>query len=143
MTDTVEIRKRVRRAIEQAKREAVARRQGAAAAAQAATTVLTTIATPLCKTIASALKAEGYPFHASTPAGTVRLSSETVADDYVELTLDTTRHPPALMGHVSRAWGNRILVEEHVVTKGRQIGDLSEEELLDFLLKELLPFIER
>lgn len=143
MPDTVEIRRRVQRAIEQAKHGAVTRRQDAAAAAQAAATVLTAIATPLCRTIASVLKAEGYPFHVSTPAGTVRLSSETAANDYVELALDATRHPPALMGHVSRAWGNRVLVEEHVITKGLQIGNLSEEELLDFLLKQILPFVER
>ena len=50
-----------------------------------------TIAVPLFRQVANALKADGYAFTVFTPSGSVRLMSDRVADDYIELTLDTVR----------------------------------------------------
>ena len=66
--------------------------------------------------------------------------SDRAAEDYIELTLDTTENPPRVMGQISRTRGRRVIDAE------RPIGApdaLSEEQLLDFLLKELEVFVER
>ena len=141
--DTAEICRRLRHTIEQARRAATTRRQRATAVEQAGAAVLSDIAAPLFRTVVSALKAEGYSFRVSTPPGAVQLSSETSADDFIELALDTTRDPPALMGRVCRAWGSRVIATERVVKEDPGLDAVSEEDVLDFLLRELTPFVER
>ncbi len=140
---TADIRRRVTRTIAEARVAAAARRRRAASAEAAADAILSGVAAPLCKTIVAALKAEGLKFRLSTPPGAVRISSETSGDDYIELALDATRTPPALMGRVGRAWGRRVLADEQVVAEDPAIGELDEETLLEFVLGALAPFVER
>ena len=141
--EKTEIYRRLRHVVEQARRDATARRQRATAAEQAGTTVLSDIAAPLFRSVVSALKTEGYSFRVSTPPGAVQLSSETSTDDVIELVLDTTRDPPALMGRIRRVWGSRVIATECVVKEEPGLDTVSEEEVLDFLLRELTPFVER
>ena len=141
--ETADIQKRVRRMIEESQRAAAERRTRAASAERDGTSVLTETVTPVMKTIAAALKAEGYPFRVLTPVGSVRLVSEASAEDFVELMLDTRRDPPALVGRVSHGWGRRVLVEEQVVREDAAIAGLTEDDALEFALGQLRRFVER
>jgi hypothetical protein len=97
---------------------------------------------PLIRQIANVLRTEAYPFSVSTPSGSVRLTSDKHAEDFIEIVLDTASHPPRVMGHTSRTLGRRGVDAERVVASGDPAA-ISEEELLAFLLEELEPFVER
>ena len=99
-------------------------------------------AVPLFKQVAQALKASGYAFTVFTPGGSVKLMSDKSPEDYVEMSLDTTGDMPAVMGHVSRTRGHRVIESELPIAQ-KSVGDLTEEDVLEFLLKELAPFVER
>ena len=103
--DTGDVRRRVRRTIDEARARATERRRDTAAAEVDGGRVLRAVATPLFRTVASALKAEGYRFGVETPAGAVRLSPGGASEDVIELALDTARVPPALMGRTAYARG--------------------------------------
>jgi len=78
-----EVRRQLRHAIDRAKARAQQRRQVAAEADRAYATFLEEIAAPIVRTLANALKAEGYPFTVSTPTGGLRLASDRGRDDYI------------------------------------------------------------
>ena len=141
--DTGEVRRRVRRTIDDARARAQRRRQAVAAAEEDGHKALRVVATPLFRTVASALKAEGYRFAVETPAGAVRLSPGGASEDVIEIALDTTRDPPALIGRTAYARGRRLLSDERVVAEHPALGDLAPEALLDFVLSALAPMVER
>ena len=138
-----DIRKRVRRTIAEARRAAAERREQVAAAEQDGARVLADVAAPLFTVLAAALRSEGYRFQVLTPAGAVRLVAESSADDFLEVTLDTQRDPPALVARVSRTWGRRVLVDETTLREAADIGSLTAEDLLEFSLAQLAPFLGR
>ena len=90
----------------------------------------------------SALKASGYPFAVMTPGGSVRLTSEKTADDYIELSLDTAGEEPVVMGHSRHSRGRRVRETERPIGSG-PVGALTEEHVLNFLMFELEPFVEK
>jgi hypothetical protein len=137
-----EVRRRVGEAIERARRTAAERRARADEAAREYSTFLDHIAVPLFRQVANVLKAQGYPFSVFTPSGSVRLMSEKSSEDYIELTLDTTGDEPQVIGHSSRARGRRVVETERPVGDG-PVRNLTEEQALGFLLKELEPFVEK
>ena len=141
--DTGEVRRRVRRTIDDARARAQRRRQAVAAAEADGDKALRVVATPLFRTVASALKAEGYRFAVETPAGAVRLSPGGASEDVIEIALDANRDPPALMGRTAYARGRRLLSDERVVAEHPALGDLAQEALLDFVLSALAPMVER
>ncbi len=98
---------------------------------------------PVFHVFASALVAEGHRFKVHTPAGTVRLASEFSADDYIELALDTTADPPAVTGRTSRGRGRRVVASERPLNEHVPVAQLSEEDVLTFLVSEITPFVER
>jgi len=140
--ETGDVRKRLQRTIERARRGAADRRARNDEATRAFTELLDHVAVPLFKQIANVLKIEGYPFSVFTPSASVRLMSDKSADDYIELTLDTSDRDPRVMAHTSRSRGRRVVDAEQVVGTGPP-ETLTEEELFAFLLKELEPFVER
>jgi hypothetical protein len=99
------------------------------------------VAVPLFHQVARALKAEGHTFNVFTPSGGVRLMSERAAEDYIELLLDTAGEPQ-VVGHSSRIRGRRVLETERPIGDG-PIRSLTDEQVLEYLLKELEPFVER
>ena len=134
------VRRRLTETIERAKKQAADRRGRSDEAARDFEVFLQKVAVPLFRQIANALKADGYAFTVFTPSGSVRLMSDRVAEDYIELTLDAAANPPQVVGQISRTRGRRVIDAE------RAIGapdTLMEEQLFDFLLKELEPFVER
>ena len=141
--DTGDIRRRVRRTIDDARARAQERRRDVAAAEADGGRALRVVAAPLFRTVASALKAEGYRFAVETPAGAVRLSPGGASEDVIELALDTAREPPALVGRTAYVRGRRMLSDERVVAEHPALGDLGAEDLLDFVVSALAPLVER
>jgi hypothetical protein len=134
------VRKRLSETIDRAKRQAAERRGRSDQAAREFEVFLQKIAVPLFRQVANALKAEGYPFTVFTPSGSVRLMSDRSSSDYVELTLDTAQNPPCVIGEVRRERGRQVLDTEHTIGTP---DTLTEEQLLDFLLRELEAFVGR
>jgi hypothetical protein len=135
-----DVRRRLTDTIERAKKRAAERRGRGDQAQRDFELFLQKTAVPLFKQIAGALKADGYAFTVFTPSGSVRLMSDRTADDFIELSLDTTDDPPRVMAHVSRTRGRRVIDAERPVGAPES---LTEEDLLLFLLKELEAFVER
>ena len=140
--ETSAVRNRVNQIIDAAKRAAAERRARNDDAARAYSRFLDSVAIPLFRQLAGALKASTYNFTVFTPSGSVRLMSDKAAEDYIELSLDTSGDEPAVMGHTSRARGRRVVEAERPIAN-KAVADLTEDDLLDYLLKEITPFVER
>lgn len=138
-----DIRQRLQQAIARARQSAVDRRTRADAAGIAYETFLTRVARPLVKQVANALTAEGHRFAAFTPASGVRLASERSSEDFVELELDVSSDRAALIGRTSRGRGGRKITSERVLCAAEDIDRFGEDDLLDFLLMEIGPLVER
>ena len=138
-----EVRKQLKHAIDRAKARAQRKRNAAAEAERAYATFLEEIATPTTRMLANALKAEGYPFTVSTPAGGLRLASDRGRDDYIELTLDGSDDKPTVVGRVRRTRGSRTLEDERPIKAGAAPQDLTEGDVLSFLVGALEPWLER
>ena len=143
------------------------RREHVAAAETEGHAVLDGLVSPLCKKVAAVLAAEGHPFEVSTPVGAVRLSRGATREEFVEIVLDTSRNPPALVGRAAwvrdrrvrqaaeprpgrrrrgqsarvRGWRGRQ--EEHVIAEHPDLGGLTAEQVLDYLLATMAPLVER
>lgn len=140
--ETSLVRQRVTETIERSKRAAAERRVRNDEASRAYQPFLERIAVPMFRQVASVLKASGYGFGIFTPSGSVRLMSERTAEDFIELALDTSGDQPVVMGHTSRARGRRVIDSERPVG-GPAIAEITDVQVLDFLLRELEPFVER
>jgi hypothetical protein len=138
--ETSDVRKRVNQTIERAKRQAAERRARGDDATRAFETFLSTIAVPLFRQVANILRSDGYLFNVFTPSGSVRLMSDRAAEDFIELSLDTSGDRPHVVGHASRSRGRRVLESERAIGEP---GELTEEAVLEFVLKELEAFVER
>ncbi len=136
------LRKRLTDTIDEARRTATARRQRAEEASRAYGTFLDATAIPLFRQVANVLKASGYPFVVSTPSGAVRMMSEKTADDYIELSLDASGDEPIVLGTSRRSRGRRVVENERAIAE-LSVAHLTEDHVLDYLLKELEPFVER
>jgi hypothetical protein len=135
--DLPEVRRRVRAAIEQARRDATARRERSDAASRAYDEFLTTRAVPLFHQLAAALVAEGHRYKVFTPSGSVRLASERSGDEFVELTLDSSVDPPVVLGRTSHGRGRHAVTHERPIRDGAAVTDLSDDDLVNFALTEL------
>lgn len=142
MVDVSEIRRRVRLTIEHARREAARQRAERERAAGDYRRFLEQVAEPVARVVVATLKAEGYPFHLATPAGSVRIESERTRDDFIEFALDTSR-APTVVGRVSRSRGREVVAAERPVRAGAAVAELTAEDVLQFILDELGPFVER
>jgi hypothetical protein len=138
-----DVRRRLRGAIEEARRRSAERRARADEASRTWERILPEIAAPAFHTLAGALVGEGHRFKVTTPGEAVRLSPERSAEEFVELSLDSQRDAPALMLRSTRGRGRRMVSSERIVREGPQIEGLTQEDLVDVLLDELIPFIER
>ena len=137
-----DVRRRVTETVDRAKRAASERRARTDEASREYAAFLETIAVPLVRQVANALKVQGFPFGVYTPSGSVRLASDRSADDYIELTLDTSGEEPVILGHSCRARGRRIVERERPIGSGH-VRDVTEEQVLGFLLEELEPLVEK
>ena len=138
-----EVRRRLRAAIEQARRQAAIRRERNDTAASEYQQFLTARAVPVFNTLAAALTSEGHRFQVSTPGDTVRLYAEFSQDDLIELALDTSGDKPVLVLRTNRGRGRRQVSTERVVRDAASISSITDEEVLDAVLSEIEPFVER
>lgn len=138
-----EVRRQLMHAIDRAKARAQQRRQRAADAERAYAAFLEDIATPTTRMLANALKAEGYQFTVSTPSGGLRLASDRGRDDYVEFALDNAGEPATVIGRRRHTRGSRTLEDERPVKVGAMPQDVSDADVLAFLVDALEPWLER
>jgi hypothetical protein len=130
-------------AVELAKKNAAAKRARSDEAQKAYDQFLEHIAVPTVQQFASALAGEGHMFNVATPAGSVRMTSTSSADDYIEFMLDASQDPPEVIGRVNRGRGRRVVTTERPIRERTAISDLNEEDVVTFLLQEITPFVAR
>ena len=126
-----------------ARERARQRRQKSDEAERAYVTFLDSVAAPLARQIVNALRAEGYSFTLSTPGRGLRLSLDAGRDDFVELALVTDVDKPHVVGRIRRTRGSRTFDEERPVKQDAGPEDVTEDELLEFLLGTLEPWLAR
>ena len=141
MADVAVVRKRVKTAIEQARRDQAERRGRVADAAKTYDAFLESAAIPVFKMFANILKSEGLHFEVMTPAGGVRLQSERQRDDSIELELDTTADPPQPLVTVTRVRGSRIIQSDRTIKGSNPLVLLTEDDVTEMLLEELRPWL--
>jgi hypothetical protein len=142
--DVSDLRKRILRALEDARKDAGARRAASDQAAAAYEQFLTAVAMPLFRQAATVLRAEGHPFSANTPAGSVRLVSDQHAVDFLEFELDTSRPQAQVIGRTSFSQGRRgITVDERPIAPGKAIEELTEDDVSRFLVSEIRRLVTR
>lgn len=141
--DAGEVQKRLRAALAEARREAAARRARSDDATRHYETFLETHAVPVFRHMAAALTGEGHPFKVMTPSGAVRISPERSPDEFIELSLDSSYDPPQVIVHVVRGRGRRTIETETPLRERTPIQDLTSEHVLEALLREAVPFVQR
>ncbi len=141
MADVAVVRKRVKTAIEQARREQAERRGRVTEATKAYDGFLEDAAIPVFKMFANILKSEGLHFEVMTPAGGVRLQSERQRDDCIEMELDTTADPPQPLVTITRVRGSRIVRSDRCIKGSTSLVQLAEEDVIEMLLEELRPWL--
>lgn len=141
--ESADVRKRIIETIARAKREAGERRQRNAEAEAAYARFLEQAAVPTFRQVVAVLKAEGHSFIVNTPGGGVRLASERSADDFVELTLDTTGREPQVLATIRRAKGRETVAEERPLKPGVRVEHLTDRDVLDLLAEALQIFLEK
>lgn len=137
------VSRRLKIAMETARGRAQARRQRTAEADKAFTVFLETVAAPVTRQMANALKVEGLAFTVGTPGGGLRLSADRGRDDFVEFALDTSGDEPQVMGRVRVTRGSRTIDDAAPIKAGAFPSDVTEEDVLDFLLRAVEPWLER
>jgi hypothetical protein len=138
-----EVRRQLKLAIDRAKARAQQKRQNVAEAERAYAAFLEDVATPTTRMLANALKAEGYLFTVSTPSGSLRLASDRGRDDYIELALDASGDTPTVVGRVRHTRGSRTLEDERPIKPGAAPQDVTQADVLSFLVNALDPWLER
>ncbi len=141
MVEVADVRRRFRARIEHAKRAAESHRVEVDRARRDYDAFIKAVATPVFRMVASVLSAEGYPFKVFTPGGGLRLASAKSREDYVELDLDTELRPPQIIGRANRSRGGRVLTVERPVKEGRGVHEVTDEDLIAFLLDEIEPLL--
>jgi hypothetical protein len=137
------VRKRVVEALQARRAQDQQRRSRNADAERDFTTFLDLVAAPLARQVAGALKAEGYSLTVFTPGRGLRIALEKGRDDFVDLLLDTEGDRPQVIGRISYTRGSRTVVEDAVVKDGTGPEALTEEIVLEFLLRALAPLLSR
>lgn len=138
-----DVRRRLRGAMEEAKKRAAERRERANEASRNYDEFLTKAAVPAFHAVAQAMVGEGHRYKVLTPGRAVRLVAEFSPDDFIELVLDTERDHPSLVFHTSRGRGRRSVTAERAIFEGRSIAEIGEDDVVDALLGEIVPFVER
>jgi hypothetical protein len=130
-------------AIEAARTRAQARRTAAASADKTFALFLETVATPVTRQVANALRVAGIGFTVGTPGGGLRLAADRGRDDYVEFLLDASGDVPHAAARVSVSRGSRTIDEIRLLKPDTAIEDLTDEDVLEFLVGALAPWLER
>jgi hypothetical protein len=141
--DTGDLRKRILYALDAARKDSTDRRRVIDEAAKAYEMFLEAIAVPMFRQAASVLCAEKQRFVADTPAGSVRLSSESAPQTFLEFELDTGGARPHVIGRVSVTRGRQGLVVEERPIAEKAVADLVEDDVAKFLVAEIPKLVTR
>ena len=142
LMDISELRKRLGRAIDDAKKEAASRRVIVDEARTAYAGFLENIAVPMLRQTAAILKANGQVYEVHTPSDTARLVAEKSPHTFVEIELDLSGDHPDVLGRLSLARGRQgQIVEERPIARDRDVSKLTEEDFAAFLVKEVPKLI--
>lgn len=142
--DVSDLRKRILRALDDARKDSTARRQVVDAAAVAYQTFLDNTAVPLVRQAVAVLRAENHQFTANTPAGSVRLTADASPQTFLEFELDTTGTEPQVIGRVSLTRGRQgVVVEERPIAPGKALKDLADDDVARFLVTEIPKLVMR
>ena len=142
--DVSVLRKRILRALDEAKHDLSQRRTLIDEATAAYERFLVDIAVPLLRQSAMVLNAADQPFQVHTPAASARLANDQSPLTFLELELDVSGPRPQVIGRVSLARGRRgQLVEERPVALNKTVAELTEEDLSAFLVAEIPKLIVR
>jgi hypothetical protein len=142
MPDVAVVRKRVKFAIDQARRDQAERRERVAEAQKNYATFLSTAAIPVFRMFANILKSEGLNFEVMTPVGGVRLQSERTREDAIEMELDATADPPQPLVTVTRVRGSRVIQSDRTIKGSNPLVQLTEDDVIEMLFEELRPWLE-
>ena len=143
MTEVAQVRQRVLAMVERARQDASERRARATVDEVQARRFIQETATPVVRQVLSVLKVERLLFQLSTPAGSVRLTSETHHEDFIDLAVDATQDPVTIMTVVSHLRGKSVSTTERPLADGVELPQLTEEHVLAFLLAALPVFVTR
>ena len=138
-----QVRRRVLAAMTEARDRARRRREQADEANTSYGAFIDRLATPLARQVVNALRAEGYAFTLSTPGRGLRLTFDHGRDDFVEVVLATDGEVPEVVGRVRRTRGSRTIEETRPVRGGVPPHELTEDDVLEFLMQVLGPWLER
>lgn len=135
------VRKRALAAIAAARSRAEQRRQRSSDAEREFAVFLQDVATPIVRQVATAMKAEGYPFTVFTPGDGLRLAYDRGRDNFVEFALDTSGDYPQVIGRISQTRGSRRLEDERPVTPDTSPAALTEDDVLEFVMRAVEPWL--
>ena len=135
------VRRRVQAAIAAARQRSQEHRHAATEAERAYAVFLEQVATPVARQVANVLKVEGLPFTLFTPGNALRLAPDRGREDFIELALDAAADPPQVVGRISHSRGSRTLDEERPLKAGVTPDALTEDDVLEFLLTALEPWL--
>ena len=141
--DVSELRKRIIRALDDARRDASARRTVIDAARAAYELFLNDIAVPAVRQAGAVLRAEGLQCNVDTPAGSVRLSMPGTSTAFLEIELDTTADEPQAIGRLSVPRGSGVLIDERPIAAGKPIAELTDEDLAAYLVSAIARLVVR
>lgn len=140
--DVSDLRKAILRALDDARREAADRRSAMDEASLAYQHFLDQVAVPLFRQATTVLRAEGQPFSVQTPAGSVRLVSDSRPDTFLELALDRSASRPQVTGRVSVTRGRQgHLVDEVAIADGKPVALLTEQDVTLYLVAAIPKMI--
>jgi len=140
--DTSDLRKRILRALDDARKDASVRRTTVDEAARAYATFLNDVAVPLMRQATTVLNAEGHKFSVHTPANGVRLASDSAPETFLEFELDTTSASPQVIGRISLQRGRQgQVVSERPIVEGKAVSLLDEQDVTKFLVDEVSKLI--
>lgn len=133
--DVSELRKRILRAVEDARKDAAARRVLIDQATKAYARYLEDIVVPMLKQTATIVNASGGTFVVSTPADSARMSAQHASETYLEIALDRSGVEPEVVGRISLARGRQgVVVDERPIATGKPVEALTEEDLAAYLV---------
>jgi hypothetical protein len=139
-----ELRKRILHALDDARRDASVRRQARSEAEEQWETFLSTVAVPLFRQAVDVLRAERQLFSVETPAGSVKLVSDSSPQTFLEVVLDLSGASPEVMGRLSVSQGRgRQSLEERPVAPGRAVAEIGEDEVAAFLVTQVPKLVVR
>ena len=142
--DVSELRRRILRALDEAKNDAALRRTEVDASQRAYEEFLERVAVPVLKQTQSVLKAENHSFTVHAPAGGARIVSDASGETFLEFVLDQSGERPLVIGRTSRPRGRgRVTVDERPVVTDRPIGSITDEDVAAFLVTEIPRLIRR